>query len=110
MASGALRVLDFTSFTILFAAGRSWLARWIAIPPLVLLGKASLQVFCAHLLFCFAALSLVGDGIGAPAWIQLVLIATTLIGLFMLAGLVANPRTRVKKRQDASGYRGAESN
>jgi hypothetical protein len=94
---GVLRVLDFTSFAILFAAGRSWLARWITIPPLVLLGKASLQVFCAHLLFCFAALSLVGDGTGLPAWIQLVLIATTLMGLLMLARLFVNPRTRAEK-------------
>ena len=94
---GVLRVLDFTSFAILFAAGRPWLARWITIPPLVLLGKASLQVFCAHLLFCFAALSLVGDGTGLPAWIQLVLIATTLMGLWMLARLFVNPRTRAEK-------------
>src|SRR5260370_15760924 len=96
---GALRVLDFTSFAILFAAGRSWLARWITIPPFVLLGKASLQVFSAHLLFCFAALSLVGDGKGLPAWIQLVLIATTLIGLYMLARLFVNPRTRALRNK-----------
>jgi hypothetical protein len=99
---GALRVLDFTSFAILFAAGRSWLARWITIAPLMLLGKASLQVFCAHLLFCFAALSLVGDGTGLPAWIQLVLIATTLIGLYMLARLFVNPRTRALPNQAPS--------
>src|SRR6266403_3183460 len=88
---GAVRVLDFSCFAILFAAGRLWLARWLTIPPLVVLGKASLQVFCAHLLFCFAALSFVGDGTGLPAWMQSVLIATTLIGLYMLARLFVNP-------------------
>jgi hypothetical protein len=92
---GALRVLDFSSLAILFVAGRSWLARWLTIPPLVSLGKASLQVFCAHLLFCFAALSLVGDGTGLPAWIQSALIATTLIGLYMVAGLSAHPRGNI---------------
>jgi hypothetical protein len=91
---GALRMADFASLAILFAAGRSWLARWISIAPLMLLGKASLQVFCGHLLFCFAALSLVGDGTGSPAWTQLALIAITFIGLFMLARLFVNPRTR----------------
>ena len=54
----ALRLLDFSSFAILFAVSRSWLARWLTISPLVSLRKASLEVFCAHLLFCFAAFSL----------------------------------------------------
>jgi hypothetical protein len=91
---GALRLADFASLAILFAASRPWLARWITIPPLVLLGKASLQVFCAHLLFCFAALSLVGDGTGSSAWTQSALIAMTLIGLFMLARLFVAPGTQ----------------
>jgi hypothetical protein len=90
---GALRLLDFSSFAILFAVSRSWLARWLTISPLVSLGKASLEVFCAHLLFCFAALSLVGDGTGLSAWIQSALIATTLIGLYTVAILFVNPRT-----------------
>jgi OpgC protein len=46
---GALRLLDFSSFAILFAVSRPWLARWLTISPLLLLGKASLGVFCAHL-------------------------------------------------------------
>jgi len=90
---GALRLLDFTSFAIPFVASRSWLARWFTISPLVSLGKASLEVFCAHLLFCFAALSIVGDGTGLPVWIQTALIATTLIGLYMVARLFVNPQT-----------------
>src|ERR1700686_1901426 len=83
---GALRLLDFSSLAILFAVSRSWLARWLTIAPLVSLGKASLEVFCAHLLFCFAALSVARDG-SLPAWIQLVLIVTALIGLYIVARL-----------------------
>jgi hypothetical protein len=82
---GALRLLDFSSLAILFAVSRSWLARWLTISPLVSLGKASLEVFCAHLLFCFAAISLVGRGTHLPASMQSVLIAITLIGLYMVA-------------------------
>jgi hypothetical protein len=89
---GPLRLLDFSSFVILFAVSRSWLARWLTISPLVSLGKASLEVFCAHLLFCFAALSFVADGARMPASIQLALIATTLIGLFIVARLLGNRR------------------
>jgi hypothetical protein len=90
---GALRLLDFLSFAILFAVSRSWLARWLTIAPLVSLGKASLEVFCAHLLFCFAALSVVGDGNGLPAWIQLALIATSLVGLYMVSKFFVHPRS-----------------
>jgi hypothetical protein len=89
---GVLRLLDFSSFAILFAVSRSWLARWLTIAPLVSLGKASLEVFCAHLLFCFAALSFAGDGTGLPAWMQSALVSTTLIGLYLVARLFVNPR------------------
>ena len=88
----ALRLLDFSSLAILFAVSRSWLARWLTIAPLVALGKASLEVFCAHLLFCFAALSLAGDG-SLPPWIQAALIATTLIGLYPVARFFVTPPT-----------------
>jgi hypothetical protein len=91
---GTLRLLDFSSFAILFAAGRPWLARWFTISPLLLLGKASLEVFCAHLLFCFAALSFVKDGTGLPVWIQSAFIGTTLIGLYIVARLFVNARIR----------------
>ncbi len=90
---GALRLLDFSSLAILFAVSRPWMARWLTIPPLVSLGKASLEVFCAHLLFCFAAISFVGRGKFLPAWIQSALIATTLIGLYMVARLSVHPRS-----------------
>lgn len=90
---GVLRLLDFSSFAILFAVSKPWLARWFTISPLLVLGKASLEVFCARLMFCFAALSLVKDGTDLPAWIQSVLIATTLIGLYMVARLFVNART-----------------
>jgi hypothetical protein len=89
---GALRLLDFSSLAILVAVSRHWLARWLTIAPLVALGKASLEVFCAHLLFCFVALSLVRDGT-LPVWIQLVLIATSFIGLYTVARLSVHSRS-----------------
>jgi hypothetical protein len=92
---GALRLLNFSSLAIPFAVSRSWLARWLTIAPLVALGKASLEVFCAHLLFCFVALSLVKDGT-LPVWIQSVLIATSFIGLYTVARLSVHPRLMVQ--------------
>jgi hypothetical protein len=96
---GALRLLDFSSFAILFAVTRPWLARWFTISPLLLLGKASLEVFCAHLLFCFAALSFLKDGTELPAWIQAAFILTTLIGLYIVARLFVNARTRAPRNK-----------
>jgi len=90
---GALRLLDFSSLAILFAVSRSRLARWLTISPLVSLGKASLEVFCAHLLFCFAALSLVGDGEVLPVWAQSTVIATSFGGLYAVARLSAETRS-----------------
>jgi hypothetical protein len=90
---GALRLLDFSSLAILFAVSRSRLPRWLTISPLVSLGKASLEVFCAHLLFCFAALSLVGDGEVLPVWAQSTVIATSFAGLYAVARLSAQTRS-----------------
>ncbi len=84
---GGLRLLDFSSLAILFAVSRSWLARWLTIPPLVSLGKASLEVFSAHLLFCFAAISLVGRGTHLRPSLQFALVAICLIGLYAVARL-----------------------
>jgi hypothetical protein len=89
---GAVRLLDFSSLAILFAVSRHWLARWLTMAPLVVLGKASLEVFCAHLLLCFVALSLVKDG-SLPVWIQLVLIVTSFVGLYTVARLSVRPRS-----------------
>lgn len=96
---GGLRLLNFVSFAVIFTASRSWVARWLTISPLVSLGKASLEVFCVHLLFCFAALSLVGDGTDVPAWVQSALIAITLAGLFVVSRLFAKPQNNGFKKE-----------
>jgi hypothetical protein len=98
------RLLDSSSVAILFAVSRLWLARWFTISPLLLLRKASLEVFCAHLLFCFAALSFVKNGTGLPAWIQAAFIATTLIGLYMVARLFVNARAAAPRNKTRSPY------
>jgi hypothetical protein len=82
---GGLRILDFASLAILFTISRHSLARYISTTALATLGKSSLQVFCAHLLFCFAALCLFGDGTDLPVWTQAALIAVTLICLYLIA-------------------------
>jgi hypothetical protein len=98
---GALRLLNFSSFALLFAVTQTRLAHWITVPTLVSLGKASLEVFCAHLLFCFGVLAVVGDGAGLARSIQVGLISVTLIGLYIVARLCEKP----KKSAGASSAR-----
>ncbi len=55
---GALRVLNLVAFTVLFYWLRRFILPVIAVEPFLTLGKASLQVFCAHLIFVFIGLAL----------------------------------------------------
>ncbi len=99
---GALRLLNFTALAILFSAFQPAIAKWIGRGPLVLLGQASLEVFCAHLLICFAALALVGDGNGLPVLSQLAIIACSLLFLYAVAKMFSKERknTARPRRED----------
>ncbi len=89
---GGLRLLNFAALGVLFTAVRPYIAHRLSWRPLVLLGKSSLEVFCVQLLFCFAALSLVGDGAGASALDQIAIVTLTLAGLYAVAWWRARPR------------------
>lgn len=91
---GVLRLLNFAAFGVLLTALRPHIARRLTWGPLVLLGKSSLEIFCIHVLFCFAALSLVGDGATAPVSYQAAIVALSLLGLYMIAYLRARPKTQ----------------
>ncbi len=55
---GPLRVLNLVTFTIVFYWLRKYVLRVVSIEPFLTLGKASLQVFCAHVFFVFVGLAL----------------------------------------------------
>jgi hypothetical protein len=65
---------------------RRYLVRLVAIEPFLTLGKASLQVFCAHVLFVFVGLALLYEDIpqlhGMRAYGMLLL---TFAGLMLVA-------------------------
>ncbi|MFP5230600.1 MAG: OpgC domain-containing protein [Acidobacteriota bacterium] len=83
---GPLRVLNIAAFLVIFYWLRRFVRAVVAREPFLTLGKASLQVFCAHLLFVFGGLALlVGDmeqltGVTAAA-----LLAVTFVSLFLVA-------------------------
>jgi hypothetical protein len=85
---GAMRLVNFAAIAALAIRLQRPLAH-LAIGPLVLLGRASIQVFCAHLLFCFVGLAVMGTRSTVSGWQQAVLLALTLGALYLTARLFA---------------------
>jgi len=61
---GPLRMINLITFTIVVYWLRPILVRLVAIEPFLTLGKASLRVFCAHLVFVFVGLALLYKDVG----------------------------------------------
>jgi hypothetical protein len=55
---GPLRLINLIAFACVIYWSRKLLTRLFLIEPFIMLGKASLQVFCAHLAFVFVGLAL----------------------------------------------------
>jgi hypothetical protein len=83
---------------VLLIRARSYL-KPLSIRPLVLLGQSSLQVFCTHLLFCFAGLTLLGNASMLSGWKQFGLLTTTLCAMLLTAKLFS--RTELKAEIEA---------
>jgi hypothetical protein len=86
---GVLRLLNFAVLAVLFVALRPYIAKPLTRTPLVLLGKHSLEVFCVHVLFCFAALSLIGSGTEAPVLYQIAILLIAVSGMYAVAYLLS---------------------
>ena len=90
---GVLRMVDFVAIATLAVRFQTVL-KGIAVRPLVLLGQASLQVFCVHLVFIFLALTLMGEAPVMPGWEVPVAIAVSLSALLITARLFARTGQR----------------
>lgn len=90
---GWLRMLDFAAVAALLIVSHSVTKR-AAIRPLVLLGQSSLQVFCVHLLFCFAGLTLMGNASMLNGWRQIALLSMTFTGMLVTAKIFAKSETK----------------
>ncbi|HTW74004.1 MAG TPA: OpgC domain-containing protein [Steroidobacteraceae bacterium] len=94
---GVARLVDFAAVAAILVRFRDALEP-LAARPLVMMGQASLYVFCAHFVFCFAGLALSGSSDHVAGWLQFALLAVTfaaLLGvarLFMRAEISAPPR------------------
>lgn len=81
---GVVRIVDFAAVAAVLVRFNHKL-KWVAFRPLVLLGQASLQVFCVHLLFCFAGLTLMRAADVVRGWGEAALLAATIAGMLATA-------------------------
>lgn len=104
---GPLYALNSVAFGIFCYAMRKPLMRLISVEPLLTLGKASLRVFCAQLVFVFVALGLlyrdVGQDIpGPPPTLHDATAAIMFAVTFPVLVLVAWHQVRGKRRANQS--------
>jgi hypothetical protein len=98
---GPLRLLDFAAVATLLIFSQSIL-KPLAIRPLVMLGQSSLQVFCVHLLFCFAGLTLMGNASMLSGWRQFALLSATFTAMLVTARLFSKSEAK-QERQPKTG-------
>lgn len=110
---GPLRVLNLVAFSVFVYWARKYVLRWIAIEPFLTLGKASLHVFCAHIVFVFAGLTMLygdfnSDGLdqlhGVPA---VALLACTFGSLIWLASNEVRSKRAERDRRNAAERKAA---
>lgn len=102
---GPLRVLNLFCFTICAYWARKYVVRIIAIEPFLTLGKASLKVFCAHILFVFAGLTMLYGDMNADGLDQLhgLPAIALLTGTFVSLIWIASAEVRSKRAQKRKG-------
>jgi len=94
---GIVRMIDFTAVATLAIRFRS-LLKPLAIQPLVIMGQASLPVFCVHLLCVFLALTIMGNKPIVGGWQSVVVVLTSLSALLLTAKIAVARRAKAKAR------------
>ena len=99
-----MRLINLAACLVVCYWLRRYLVRLIAREPFLTLGKASLQVFCAHVFFVFAGLALLyGDIPELHGFRAYGMLALTFTGLFLVAS------REVKMRRAATYGRDVEA-
>ena len=88
---GPGRIVDAAAAAVLMIRFRSVLGP-LARPSLVMLGKASLEAFCVHLLCVFCALLILGDRSVIRGWAAVALVLGSWSAMMLTAALVARRR------------------
>jgi hypothetical protein len=100
---GPLRVLNLITFTIVCYWLRKYVVKVVSREPFLTLGKASLQVFCAHVFFVFIGLGLLyGEVEQLHGITAIALLIATFTALILVAANEVRKRRadREQKRKD----------
>jgi hypothetical protein len=99
---GPLRMANLVCFTIVLYWLRKPVLKLVAIEPFLTLGKASLEVFCAHVVFVFFGLALLyGEVTQLHGLVAIGLLVFTFTGLILVA--VREIRRKRDERQRIAG-------
>ncbi|HZW80629.1 MAG TPA: OpgC domain-containing protein [Candidatus Deferrimicrobiaceae bacterium] len=90
---GVARMIDFTAVAVLAIRFRS-LLQPLAIRPLVMMGQASLPVFCVHLLCVFFALTIMKSNPILGGWKAVVIVLASMSALLLTAKIAVNRRAK----------------
>ena len=83
---GPLRLLNLVAFSCVLYWSRRLVSRIVLVEPFLTLGKASLEVFCAHVFFVFAGLALLYGEIDQLHGLHAVgLVIFTFVGMLLVA-------------------------
>jgi hypothetical protein len=94
---GPIRLMNFIAVAALLIVAQSVLQP-LAIRPLVLMGQSSLQVFCVHLLFCFAGLTLLGNASMLSSSRQFALLVATFTAMLLTAKLFSKSEAKQERQ------------
>jgi hypothetical protein len=98
---GGLRMINLAAFTIVLYWLRKPVLKIVAIEPFLTLGKASLEVFCAHVFFVFFGLALLyGEVTQLHGYLAIGLVVFTFTGLILVALREIRRRRDEKERVD----------
>jgi hypothetical protein len=101
---GPLRMLNLVCFTIVLYWLRKPVLKIVAIEPFLTLGKASLEVFCAHVFFVFFGLALLyGEVTQVHGYVAIALLIFTFTGLILIALREVRRRRDEKERASKDG-------
>jgi hypothetical protein len=101
---GPLRLLNFAALAVVIVVALLPILAWLHLSVLTLLGRASLQVFCAHLLVCVASLGLIVDDDTPLSSVQetLVIGLTIAVMIFVARRSVARAEQRARPKTDTA--------
>jgi hypothetical protein len=98
---GLVRLVDFGASAMILIFAHS-LLKPLAVRPLVMMGQCSLQVFCVHLLFCFAGLTLMGNASMLSGWKQVWLLAVTFAAMLITAKIFSKSEAKQERQPQSA--------